>query len=45
MSKLPKFITDKSKRDDLKEKVEVVFAVFTIAAFVSKKMKEKEKKS
>lgn len=40
--RLPAIITDKSKRDDLKEKVEVAFAVLTITGFAIKKYKEKK---
>ena len=43
--KIPSFITDKAKRDDLKEKVEVVFAVVTIIGFTAKKIKEKKASS
>lgn len=40
--KLPEFVTNKQKRDDLKEKVEVVFAVVTIVGYTAKKIKERK---
>lgn len=40
--KIPSFITDKTKRDDLKEKIEVAFAVATIIGFTAKKIKQKK---
>lgn len=43
--KIPSVITDKSKRDDLKEKVEVIFAVATIIGFTAKKLKQKKEDS
>lgn len=41
--KIPSIITDKKKRDDLREKVEVVFAVVTIVGFTTKKLQERKK--
>lgn len=39
--KLPDIITNKAKRDDLKEKVEVAFAILTIIGFTAKKIKQR----
>lgn len=45
INKLPSFITDKTKRDDLKEKVEVVFAIATIVGFAAGKIKKKKEQN
>jgi len=36
-----KTLLDKEKREDLKEKVEVAFALFTIASYVSSRIKKR----
>lgn len=38
---MPKIVTDKSARDDLKEKFEVVMAVVVLVGFAHKKIKNK----
>lgn len=41
MEKLNKLFTDREAREDLKDKVELVMAVFVISGFVYKKFKNR----
>lgn len=42
---LTKLIKDRKAREDLKDKIEVVMAVFVLTGFVVKKIKEKKEKT
>lgn len=39
---MPAIITDKKVRDEVKEKIEVVMAIFVLTGFVYKKIKDKK---